>query len=156
MEIPRTLTNKIIDFEYKRDVRTVLKLERERFNQPMTKMLIDFLTRKYGSNYFYVVDISGDGTLDGHLFAAEEQPNIVHVFSIAVDEKYEGQGIGKKLMYHLRDLATAHKKSKIILEVNLGNDRARQLYINMGFTENGIVDDYYGPGKNGLKMELLL
>ena len=102
-------------FDRQRDMDRVLLNEIQRFDQPMAKMFFDFLLKRYTNKYFFVVDLSCNGTSDAHLFAGENTEKQVHIFTIAVAEEFEGQGWGKKLIQHLfsRDRTSVHVLSFI-------------------------------------------
>lgn len=67
----------------------------------------------------------------------EAFPNEWYLDSIAVDEKFRGQGIGSKLLTAVDRLAT-HEGEKVIgLNVDKGNPNAKRLYLRAGFKDVG-------------------
>ncbi|MDU5512085.1 GNAT family N-acetyltransferase [Enterococcus gilvus] len=69
----------------------------------------------------------------------EAFPNEWYLDSIAVDEKFRGQGIGSKLLTAVDRLAT-HEGEKIIgLNVDQSNPNAKRLYLRDGFKDVGEV-----------------
>ena len=80
------------------------------------------------------------------------------LLNIAIDPEKQHQGLGRFLLSACLNTLdqTIHR---VILEVRASNTNARQLYLNMGFTEIAIRRDYY-PMFTGREdahvMELLL
>lgn len=139
-----------------RDRTGILILEVHRFTDPMTKTLLNYLVSKYGIEFFYVIDFSGNNQLDGYILAGIENPNNLYIFSIAVHENYENKGWGSILLEHIISKARLRGMVSISLHVDKTNDSAKNLYKKFGFIESTIVQDYYGPGVPGILMELSL
>ena len=69
----------------------------------------------------------------------EAFPNEWYLDSIAVDERFRGQGIGSKLLTAVDRLAT-HEGQKVIgLNVDKGNPNAKRLYLRDGFEDVGEI-----------------
>lgn len=75
---------------------------------------------------------------------------------ICVLEKFRRQGIARKLLQKLQDELKAQGCEEIQLWVDEARIPARSLYASIGFEEMDRVDDYYGPGRTGIKMALQL
>lgn len=58
--------------------------------------------------------------------------------TIAIDEHYRGQGIGKSLLKVMIEEAIVHQGLPIGLNVDLNNDKAKKLYEKIGFKPVGI------------------
>ena len=71
-----------------------------------------------------------------------------HIMNICVDPAEQKQGIGRRMLEHMIDLAKFTEAETIFLEVRPSNESAIALYENMGFNEIGVRKDYY-PGKEG-------
>jgi ribosomal protein S18 acetylase RimI-like enzyme len=71
------------------------------------------------------------------------RPNTVELVNIAVSEKHQGNGIGKKLV--LDSIKTAMSKGFNIIEVGTGNSSISQLalYQKCGFRIVGVDIDYF-------------
>lgn len=67
----------------------------------------------------------------------EAYPDEWYLNSIAVNPKYQGHGIGSKLLTATADLAANQNKNKIGLNVDWENPRAEALYHNYGFKNVG-------------------
>ena len=152
----RLATKIISQYDAIRDRNDILRLEIQIFNDPMSGNLVDYLVSKYGLEYFYVVDLSGNHQLDGYIFAGIESSKNLYIFSLAVEVTHEKQGWCSKLLSYVISKATAKGLTHVNLHVELNNNSAQDLYQKFGFTKNLLVKNYYGPGKNGISMELRL
>jgi ribosomal-protein-alanine N-acetyltransferase len=65
------------------------------------------------------------------------------ILTIAVDEQYKRQGIGRKLVEQAQKHAFREGAKTVFLEVAEDNDAARALYEACGFSEHGRRKDYY-------------
>ncbi|MHA2032297.1 MAG: GNAT family N-acetyltransferase [Candidatus Kariarchaeaceae archaeon] len=146
----------IAQFDLKRDKSGILRIEIERFDDPMSPNMVNYLISKYGEQFFYVVDLNGDQHINGFLFAGIEKPHELHIFSIAIQSEFESQGWGTRLMSHLISNASFNKIEKIGLHVETNNIRALNLYQKFGFKEVNISSNYYGKNRDAIIMELLL
>ena len=77
-------------------------------------------------------------------------PNEVHLVNMAVDPSLQKIGIGKKLLNHFLD--NIPKDSSAYLEVKRGNFPAIKLYLNAGFKDIAIREDYYPDGEDAIVM----
>lgn len=86
--------------------------------------------------------------------------NTLMISSIAVHPSFRNQGIGTILLEDsiriIKELNTTMSIGKIVLQVAEVNNSARSLYEKFGFRYTRTLRDYYGKGKNGIQMELLL
>ena len=79
-------------------------------------------------------------------------PNEVHLVNMAVDPSLQKIGIGKKLLNHFLD--NIPKDSSAYLEVKRSNFPAIKLYLNAGFKDIAIREDYYPDGEDAIVMWL--
>lgn len=77
-----------------------------------------------------------------------------HILNICVDPAEQSQGIGRKLLENLIEVARSRAET-VFLEVRPSNTVAIALYENIGFNEIGIRKDYY-PAENGREDALML
>jgi ribosomal-protein-alanine N-acetyltransferase len=70
-----------------------------------------------------------------------------HILNICVDPKWQGKGLGIKLLRRLLKLARQHGAETAFLEVRIGNKAAIGLYEKLGFVEIGQRRGYY-PDRN--------
>jgi ribosomal-protein-alanine N-acetyltransferase len=78
-----------------------------------------------------------------------------HVLNIAVAKNWQGQGLGRRLMQHLMNVARDYGATDIFLEVRPSNAVARKLYHGMGFNEIATRKHYY-PAHNGREDAILM
>jgi ribosomal-protein-alanine N-acetyltransferase len=71
-----------------------------------------------------------------------------HVLNFVIKPSHQGQGLGKKLMQHLLDVACQLKAETIYLEVRPSNLRAIQLYYQFNFSQVGRRTGYYQAPNN--------
>ena len=135
-----------------RDRNAILRLEVDRFDDPMNGTLLNYLVNKYGVELFFVVDLDGNGNLDAYLFAGMESDYTLQIISVAIHKKYEGLGWGNKLMQILFSKGREAKFRKIELHVEKTNDRAVSLYTKFGFKEVGTAPNYYGSKRDAFVM----
>jgi ribosomal-protein-alanine N-acetyltransferase len=76
----------------------------------------------------------------------------MEIDNIKVDEEYQNQGIGTKLMEYLINIAIKNHVMNITLEVRVSNNIARKLYKKFGFREVALRKYYYGD-EDGILME---
>ena len=79
-----------------------------------------------------------------------EYKKTIRIYSIAISQNYQGQGVARALIEHL--LATSTKD--ISLEVNTSNDRAIALYNKFDFVITKTITRYYEDGASAFKMLL--
>lgn len=68
-----------------------------------------------------------------------------YISNICVDKKYRGQGIGAKMLKHIKPIATEKKASKIILDVSTRNTGAKSFYQRNGFQIQSENKAWYLP-----------
>lgn len=78
-----------------------------------------------------------------------------HLLNIAVDDRFQGQGIGRRLLSFLIDDARAKECVMLFLEVRPSNEIAQALYRDVGFTQHGLRKAYY-PAREGREDALFL
>ncbi|MBS3954004.1 MAG: ribosomal protein S18-alanine N-acetyltransferase [Methylomicrobium sp.] len=78
-----------------------------------------------------------------------------HILNISVDHNEQKQGIGRKILEHLIEVARSRKVETVFLEVRPSNPTAIALYRNTGFNEIGIRKDYY-PAEEGREDALMM
>ncbi|GLI64804.1 hypothetical protein VaNZ11_008211, partial [Volvox africanus] len=93
-----------------------------------------------------------DGKLCGYVLCTSTGLNL-HVSKIAVRADCRRQGIAKCLMQAvLRMAATQRRSISSTLHVALDNEPAVKLYRSLGYKEDGLLEDYYTPGRHAYKM----
>lgn len=77
-----------------------------------------------------------------------------HVMNICVTPKFQNQGLGRRMMDKLIDVALENRCMTMLLEVRPSNPAAIHLYSSMGFDEIGTRTDYY-PARDGREDALM-
>lgn len=80
------------------------------------------------------------------------QPDAGHLDDVVVALSMRGQGIGGALVTRLIQLAAAHDRAEVTLEVSEHNRAALALYRRVGFQVEGRRPRYYPDGSDALIM----
>ena len=121
------------------DLHPVWRLEQQCFSDPWSmKLLADSLAGQY--DRFFVAETEGRICGYGNLRIIAGEGEIER---IAVDSRFRGRGIGRKLMERMEESAGEEGVRDITLEVREGNLAARKLYESCGFAEEGRRKEYY-------------
>jgi ribosomal-protein-alanine N-acetyltransferase len=78
-----------------------------------------------------------------------------HLLNLCIDPRYQGHGLGRRLLRHLLDIARGHRAERAYLEVRPSNLPARRLYHREGFVEIGRRKGYY-PAEGGREDAVVL
>jgi len=130
------------------DLVRILEIEESAFpNSAWTRgMITNELTVKLDRKT-WVID--SDKELVGYCML-RYGPNEIHLVNMAVDPPLQQKGIGKNLLNHFVD--NIPKDSSAYLEVKRGNFPAIKLYLNAGFKDIAIREDYYPDGEDAIVM----
>ena len=112
------------------------KISRRQFIYNIKKQKNFFVSKKASS-------------LTGYILCFEYKKTI-RIYSLAVCQNSQGQGVGKKLLEYILNNST----KDISLEVNTNNFRAINLYRNIGFKISKQINKYYENGDAAYKMLL--
>ena len=77
-----------------------------------------------------------------------------HILNISVDPAEQKQGIGRKMLEHLIEVARGRAET-VFLEVRPSNTAAIALYQDVGFNEIGIRKAYY-PAENNSREDAIM
>ena len=80
--------------------------------------------------------------------------NEAHILNLCVSTECRGQGLGRKMLHKLIDVAEQKDSDSIFLEVRESNEIAINLYKDEGFNEIGVRKNYY-PAKDGKENALI-
>ena len=75
-----------------------------------------------------------------------------HVITIDIAASARRAGLGKRLFEELLARFAAAGARTVRLEVDLRNAPAQRFYERMGFEETRKLPDYYGDGRDGMRM----
>jgi ribosomal-protein-alanine N-acetyltransferase len=78
------------------------------------------------------------------------------LYAIAISPGARRKKMGQKLLEHCINSLSSLGIFSISLEVRNNNEPAISLYRKMNFKDQAVLPDYYGLGKDGLRMKLLL
>ncbi len=78
-----------------------------------------------------------------------------HILNLCIDPDYQGQGLGRRLLRRLLNLAREGGADTVFLEVRPSNPGALALYLSEGFNEIGRRPGYY-PAADGREDALVL
>ncbi|KAF2653374.1 acetyltransferas-like protein [Lophiostoma macrostomum CBS 122681] len=129
------------------------KIERKTF--PSSEAF-DFDTelKKKNTNMILAFKNADLGELSGYLVYVRMK-RLVLLHKICVVQQERGKGVGKDLIHSLRrQLENQGGCQNIQLWVDEDRGPAKALYKSCGFEQIDRCVDYYGPGRNGLKMQL--
>ncbi|HBR86046.1 MAG TPA: ribosomal-protein-alanine N-acetyltransferase [Firmicutes bacterium] len=130
------------------DIGAILSLERARIGDSLG--LVELEQAVKGAGYLCWV-ATADERLVGYILCSLTSGE-AELYSIAVAPDHEGRGIGRALMDEAFKELKAHGAQKILLEVEVGNERAYRLYLRQGFKEYRRRKGYYG-GVDAICME---
>lgn len=97
-----------------------------------------------------VADLAGELVglviwLERHISGGPMQERkVLYVDSMAVEERYRGQGIGHKLFDYVLGLCQEKEYDGLELQVNARNAAARAMYEKYGFTEKSVNMEFLG------------
>jgi len=78
-----------------------------------------------------------------------------HLLNLAIDPKFQRRGLGRRVLRFLMDVAHKQGAESIFLEVRDSNKSAIALYLDQGFNQIGIRNDYY-PTDNGREDAIMM
>lgn len=83
--------------------------------------------------------------------------HILYLGGLAIHPDYFGKGFGRKMMQEIISFCTNIGVSRIELSVAVHNEKAIQLYENVGFTKEGVLKNYtYLKSKDQFIDEILM
>ncbi|MDH5471676.1 MAG: ribosomal protein S18-alanine N-acetyltransferase [Gammaproteobacteria bacterium] len=131
------------------DVPRIIEIEENAYTCPWTVGIFRDCIRVGYNCFVYLQDavIEAYGIIS---IAANE----AHILNLCVSNECRGQGLGKKMLHKLMEVAEQKGADSIFLEVRESNDIAINLYQNEGFNELGVRKDYY-PAKDGKENALV-
>lgn len=78
-----------------------------------------------------------------------------HLLNLAIDPEFQKRGLGRKVLHFLLDMAEQKGADTIFLEVRDSNRSAIALYLDEGFNQIGVRNDYY-PTDNGREDAIIM
>ena len=132
------------------DLDDVLAIEREAYEFPWSREIFrDCIRVGYSCRVLEFEDrVSAYGMLQ---IAAGK----ARLLNLCVRRRLHRQGLGRRLLARLIDVARSHRSRAVFLEVRPSNAAARRLYDSMGFAEVGVSRGYY-PARTGREDAMIL
>ena len=131
------------------DLTRVVGIEEDAYSSPWTEGIFRDCIRVAYHCFVYLQDevVQAYGIIT---VAANE----AHILNLCVASECRGQGLGRKMLHKLIDVAEQKDTDSIFLEVRESNQVAINLYKDEGFNEIGVRKDYY-PAKEGKENALI-
>jgi glutathione synthase/RimK-type ligase-like ATP-grasp enzyme/ribosomal protein S18 acetylase RimI-like enzyme len=105
-----------------------------------------------GSTRLLVAELP-DGTIGGYLILQlPRRTRRARIYSIAVDEKVRGYGLGTQLMLVAEEIARQSHRTLLTLEVRTDSNRVKELYERLGYVVHERLSGYYEDGTDGFRM----
>ncbi|MGE3919692.1 MAG: ribosomal protein S18-alanine N-acetyltransferase [Gammaproteobacteria bacterium] len=134
------MKNTIIRPMTEADFKEVVALENMVQHAPWT--VVSFKDCLKPPNYAFVLELE-EHAIGFGVISVTSQIEEAQIMNIAVAPEYQKQGLGKKMLLFLIDLAKQHHIKNLFLEVRKSNKGAFDLYTRLGFNEIGIRKQYY-------------
>ena len=132
------------------DLDEVVSIEREAYEFPWSREIFrDCLRVGYSCR---VLESEGTVNAYGMLQIAAGKSRLLN---LCVRRRLHRQGLGRRLLALLIEVARSHRTDTVVLEVRPSNAAARCLYRSMGFTRVGVSRGYY-PARTGREDAMIL
>lgn len=132
------------------DFPSVISIEKQVFNEHDPFFYMQFY--ETCSDGFIVAQING--FIVGFIVGFLTPDSKGRIFSLAVLPLYQNRGIGSSLLKNIIGVFREIKVPEIILEVRLGNVKAKRFYERHGFITTDIMEKYYNDGESAYLMRL--
>jgi ribosomal protein S18 acetylase RimI-like enzyme len=104
-----------------------------------------------------LIVVEDDGEIAGYVLVLyPPRSKLARVYSIAVDHKFRGHGLGPRLLSAAEDAARRRGRRAMRLEVREHNTRAIARYEKSGYRLFGRRHDYYDDHADALRFEKAL
>ena len=101
---------------------------------------------------FETILADADGPIGSAIVNYRQELIAAQLVSLAVLPQYRGQGIAHALLVEAEGRVRARGARKMVLQVEVINVPAMNLYLHHGFNIEGVIGDYYGPGRDAFFM----
>jgi [ribosomal protein S18]-alanine N-acetyltransferase len=133
------------------DLDRVLAVESQAYSFPWTRgNFIDSLAAGYLAECL----VDAHDELLGY-FVAMSGVDELHLLNLTVAPARQGEGHARTLLDALERRCGEHHLPALWLEVRAGNDRARHVYCQRGFSEVGVRRNYY-PASHGRREDAIV
>jgi len=142
---------KIRNFELP-DIRRVMEIEEESFLDGEPEVYME-LYEEWPEGFLVA---EKEKKVIGFVVAALTPEGEGRIFSIAVDSRCRGEGVGRTLLKAVFGVLRKLKIGYVRLEVRISNQVAQRLYRSLGFVEIGFIPLYYKNGEGAIVMRKVL
>jgi ribosomal-protein-alanine acetyltransferase len=138
------------------DMRNLLEIEKESFNNSRLKKSQFIYLLKHGKCDFIVCEINqkADPEIVGYAISQYRKNSTeARIYSIAIGLQFRKQGLGILLLNEICARAVKRGCKSIRLEMDISNEAAKAFYKRLGFYENGIIKHYYGQNLHAVRFK---
>ncbi len=136
----------------KNDLGGMVALENRSFDFDLfTRKQYRYLIAKANSTAFVL--LVGKLIVGSAIILWRKNSTKAHLYTIAVDPKFQGRGLGRKLLDRCLKEARSQGCDRFSLEVRADNHPAITLYRNSGYKIIGRITRYYEDGCDALQMQ---
>lgn len=132
-----------------RDLKAVLRIENEVFDEPWSKRLFEEELAQRTSRAYRAVWVGNELVGYAGQMSVDDE---AHINNIAVAPAWVGRRFGTVLMADLVRTALSRGSAHLTLEVAVGNEPAQALYRRFGMAPVGVRPNYYAGGGDALIM----
>jgi len=132
-----------------RDLKSVLRIEDEVFDEPWSKRLFEEELAQRTSRAYRAAWLGAELVGYAGQMSVDDE---AHINNIAVSPAWVGRRLGTVLMADLVRTALARGSAHLTLEVAVGNEPAQALYRRFGMAPVGVRPNYYAEGGDALIM----
>tara|TARA_B100000131_G_scaffold305095_1_gene330729 strand:- start:103 stop:543 length:441 start_codon:yes stop_codon:yes gene_type:complete len=131
------------------DINSIAKIEKTSYKKPYwNENLLKYLFNYSLTDSAWVFEVKKK--IIGFLIE-QRCLDEISILNLAVDEKYQNNGFGKKIINEYLNLIPS--KSVVFLEVNKNNFIARKIYTDLNFKEVDSRKNYYNNIEDALIMK---
>ena len=136
------------------DLDEIHKIETECFaEEAFTRIQLEYYLR---SPIFITLIAEVNNEPAGFIIGAIEDNNdetYGHIYTIDVKRRFRRMKVGSALLESLEKKFLCRGTQKAVLEARLDNTAAVKLYLKHGYSQVGIIKDYYGLGLDAARFE---
>ncbi|MBC8346002.1 MAG: ribosomal protein S18-alanine N-acetyltransferase [Candidatus Marinimicrobia bacterium] len=129
------------------DLELIYEMEKRIFNDSWTKEAIEDELKRKRHSLNLIAEVNG--IIIGYFFAHLVEGE-AHILNIAIDIPFQHQGRGNQFLDQI--LENYLQYADVYLEVKRSNFPAINLYLNFGFEEIDIRNEYYSDGEDAVIM----
>lgn len=134
------------------DAERIVTIDQASFSHPWAPHVMREAVEKAQNGEYIALIAENEDELCGFVIAWTVRDE-GEIATIAVDAKWRGQGLGKRLLEAALHEAARRGAEAMFLEVRPGNADARHLYESCGFATVGLRKKYYSNGDDAIIMK---